>query len=54
MLSPRAVEEFKKLYESNYGIKLSDEEASFHANNLISFYATVYKNPDQKNDQKNS
>lgn len=54
MLQQIAIQEFKRIYQKRFGIELSDEEASFRANNLVSFYAIVYKNPEQKNDQENS
>ena len=57
MLPKTAIEEFKKLYVKNYGIELSDEEATRRANNLVALYATVYgensglieNNPDTEN-----
>ncbi len=42
MLPPEAIEEYKKLYEKRFGIKLSDEEAVFRANNLVRLYTAVY------------
>jgi len=44
MLPKEAIEEFKKLYTKNYGIELSDEEATRRANNLVALYAAVYGN----------
>jgi hypothetical protein len=38
MLPTEAVEEYKKLYQSRFGVVLSDTEASFRANNLVNFY----------------
>ena len=38
MLPKEAIEEYKKLYKSHYGVVLSDTEASFRANNLVNFY----------------
>jgi hypothetical protein len=37
-----AILEFKSLYSKLYGVKLSDEDASFRANNLVNLYAAVY------------
>jgi hypothetical protein len=55
MLSKNAIQEFKILYKKRYGIELSDEEASFRANNLVGLYAIVYeKSKSQKYDQKDS
>lgn len=42
MLPDEAIKEFKKIYKRQYGIELSDEEASFRANNLIKLYQAVY------------
>ncbi len=44
MLPKEAIEEFKKLYVKNYGIELSDEEATRRANNLVALYGAVYGN----------
>ena len=46
MLPKEAIEEFKKLYLRKYGIRLTDAEASFRANNLFSLYEAVYGEPD--------
>jgi len=42
MLPKEAIEEFKVLYEKNYGVKLSDKEASRRANNFVALYDAVY------------
>lgn len=42
MLPKEAIEEYKKLYEKRFGIKLSDEEAIIRANNLIKLYKVIY------------
>ncbi len=42
MLPKEAITEFKKLYAKNYGIELSDEEATHRANNLVALYGAVY------------
>jgi len=42
MLPKAAIKEFKRIYAKNYGIELSDEEATRRANNLVALYATVY------------
>ncbi len=42
MLPKEAIEEYKKLYEKRFGIKLSDEEAVIRANNLVNLYKVVY------------
>lgn len=41
MLSKQALQEFKELYEKRYGVILSDDEASFRANNLVNLYKAV-------------
>ena len=43
MLPKNAIQEFKRLYEKRYGVKLTDEEASSRASNLVSLYAVVYE-----------
>ncbi|MEK7537257.1 MAG: hypothetical protein AAB584_02330 [Patescibacteria group bacterium] len=42
MLPPKTVKEFKELFRKFYKIELSDEEASFRANNLFNLYEAVY------------
>ena len=42
MLPKEAIEEYKKMYEKRFGIKLSDEEAAIRTNNLIKLYKVVY------------
>jgi hypothetical protein len=42
MLSREAIVEFKKIYLKVYGIELDDPEAEYRANNLVSFYTSVY------------
>jgi hypothetical protein len=42
MLPKEAVDEFKILYAKNYGVELSDEEASRRANNFVALYEAVY------------
>ncbi len=44
MLPKEAIEEYKKLYAKNYGVELSDEEATRRANNLVALYSAVYFN----------
>jgi len=46
MLPKEAVEEFKILYKKIFKIELSDEEASFRANNLIDLYKLTYSQSD--------
>ena len=41
MLQRQAIEEYKVLYEKRFGVLLSDEEASFRANNLVNLYKAV-------------
>ncbi len=42
MLPEEALKEFKKIYAKHYGVELSDEEASYRANNLVALYSAVY------------
>jgi len=42
MLPKEAIEEFKKAYFLDFGIHLSDEEATFRANNIVALYTAVY------------
>ena len=44
MLPKEAIEEYKKIYAKNYGVELSDEEATRRANNLVGLYGAVYGN----------
>ena len=55
MLPKEAIEEFKKLYAKNYGIELSDEEATRRAENFVGLYEAVYGDDPRlfKNDNKN-
>ncbi|MBI3627833.1 MAG: hypothetical protein HY220_03790 [Candidatus Sungbacteria bacterium] len=45
MLPKVAIEEFKKLYHARFKVELSDEEASYRANNLVNLYSAVYGQP---------
>ena len=42
MLPKEAIEEFKVIYKKDYGVELSDEEASYRANNLVALFTAVY------------
>lgn len=42
-LPKEAIEEFKVLYKKEYGLELSDEEASRQANKLVDLYKAVYR-----------
>ncbi|MDE2233168.1 MAG: hypothetical protein KGJ90_03455 [Patescibacteria group bacterium] len=42
MLPQEAIDEFKKLYKARFGVDLTNEEASFRANNLVNLYEAVY------------
>ena len=44
MLPEKAIEQFKKLYVKNYGIELTNEDASRKANNLVELYKAIYGN----------
>ena len=44
MLPEAAIIQFKKIWKKLYGIELSNEEASFRANNLVALYRAVYGN----------
>jgi hypothetical protein len=56
MLPEAAIIQFKKIWKKLYGIELSDNEASFRANNLVALYRAVYGNRQdiQNNKQINS
>lgn len=43
MLSNQAIEEFEKIYLEETGEKLSKQEATAAANNLISLMSTIYR-----------
>ncbi len=57
MLPKEAIEEYKQIYKARFGIELSDEEASFRANNFVNLYKAVYEQDsldigqDKKEDQ---
>jgi hypothetical protein len=42
MLSEKAVQKFKKLYEQRFNEKLTDKEAYQRANKLLNLYRAVY------------
>jgi hypothetical protein len=42
MLPRKAIQEFKQLYRKRYGVEISDDEATFRANNLVNLYGAVY------------
>jgi len=42
MLPEKAIQEFKELYKKRYGVELSDQEASYRANNLFNLYKVTY------------
>lgn len=42
MLPEKAIKEFKELYKKRCGKKLSDQEASYRANNLFNLYKVTY------------
>ena len=50
MLLKEAIEEFKRIYKKEFGVEISDEEASFRANNLVNLYKAVYGDSSNKND----
>lgn len=41
-LPQEAIKEFKGLYKKQYGVELSDQEASRRANNLFNLYKVTY------------
>lgn len=45
MLPKEAIKEYKEIYLKNYGVELTDEEATRRANNLVALYAAVYGEP---------
>ncbi len=45
MLSEKAVQEFRDLYKSEFGIELSLEDATEKAYRLIGFYKAVFREP---------
>lgn len=42
MLPEKAIQEFKELYKKRFGKELSDQEASYRANNLFNLYKVTY------------
>jgi len=47
MLPKEAIEEYKKIYKKEFGVELSNEDASFRANNLVNLYRAVYSKVDR-------
>lgn len=45
MISKKALEKFKKLYEKRFSEKLSNKDALEKATNLLNIYCAVYGNP---------
>lgn len=43
ILPEKAIEEFKEIFEKEYGKKLSDTEASEAAHNLVNFYEILWE-----------
>ncbi len=43
MLPKEAINEYKKLFKTRYGVELSGVEAIRRANNLVNLYKAVYK-----------
>ena len=41
-LPEKAIQEFKELYKNRFGEELSDQEASYRANNLFNLYKVTY------------
>lgn len=52
MLSKLAVEEFQKIYEKEFGIRLSMTEATEQASNLIRLFKSVLSGEDDSIDEK--
>lgn len=42
MLPEKAIQEFKELYKKRFNKELSDQEASYRANNLFNLYRVTY------------
>lgn len=42
MLPEKAIQEFKELYKRRFNKELSDQEASYRANNLFNLYKVTY------------
>jgi len=43
MLSKKAIKEFQKIMKGEYGVELSDKEATESANNLINLFKLLIK-----------
>lgn len=52
-LPDKAVEEFKKIYESKFKEKLSDGEYRIRAENFLNLFDLITKPTPKKNDNKN-
>lgn len=51
MISQKLIDEFKKIYKEDYGVSLTDSQASEIGNNLVGFFELLLK-MDQRNKQK--
>ena len=53
MLTKRAVDEFREIYERQYGVVLSNADATVLATELLNLYRAVYPSPNMKKDTSN-
>jgi flagellin-specific chaperone FliS len=51
-LSKEAIEEFKEIYEREFGKTITDEEAQEMGQNLISLFKIIYREIPLDNDDK--
>lgn len=51
MISQKMIEEFKHIYKEEYGVDLTDSQASEIGNNLVGFFKVLIK-VDQREKQK--
>lgn len=43
MLSKETIDEFKKIFEEEYGVKWTDQEASEATHNLVGFFRLLWE-----------
>ena len=54
-LSKQAIEEFKEIYEREFGKSISDEKAQELGQNLLSIFKIIYRAiPPDKDDKQNA
>jgi len=53
-LSKKAIEEYKEIYQREYGKTLTDQEAYEQASNLLRLFKVIYRSLPSEKEDKNS